>query len=79
MKRNKLRVIRADKRITQDALAARTARIAERNPKIKHVSQSRISLIENGFDAEPEERRAIARALGMPIQAVFPPPDEATR
>jgi DNA-binding XRE family transcriptional regulator len=78
--KNKLRVIRADKRITQEALAAKTERIAERVASLKSVSQTRISLIENGFEPEPDEKRSIARALRLPIHEIFPePPDEATR
>lgn len=61
--RNRLRVVRAEQRVTQEQVAAKT--------KFK-LTQTRISLIENGAEPTDAEKRVIARALRVPIQDVFP-------
>lgn len=60
---NRLRVVRADKRVKQETLELKTG-----------IPQSRISQIENEY-VEPTktERTAIARALKVKVQDVFPP------
>lgn len=63
---NRLRVIRADKRITQEQLEARTIQLKKR------ITQTRISQIENGAIADEGERKVLARALRLPLQDVFP-------
>jgi transcriptional regulator with XRE-family HTH domain len=70
---NRLRVVRAEKRVTQEELEARTDRLKKR------VTQSRISLIENGAEADASEQRVLARALRVPVQDVFPAPEAASR
>lgn len=60
---NRLRVIRAERRITQEQVAAKTH---------NRITQTRISLIENGVEPTDDEKRVIARALRVPIHDVFP-------
>lgn len=70
MTTNRLRVYRADRRVTQEALEEKTAKLRHR------VTQTRISLIENGvIPAEDDEKKVLARALKASIAEVFP--DEA--
>jgi transcriptional regulator with XRE-family HTH domain len=61
---NRLRIVRAEKRVTQEALERRTR---------GRISQTKVSQIENGY-LEPtlEEARLIARALDVPIREIFP-------
>ena len=60
---NRLRVVRAEQRVTQGQVAAKT----------KSLTQTRISLIENGYaEPTPAEKKAIARALRVQVQDVFP-------
>lgn len=60
---NKLRVFRAERRMTQRKLS-RKARI---NP-------TRISFIENGHvDPTDEERNRLAKVFGVPVSDLFPP------
>lgn len=60
---NRLRVVRAEQHVTQEQVAAKT----------KSLTQTRISLIENGYaEATATEKKAIARALRVPVQEVFP-------
>lgn len=62
---NRLRVVRAEQRITQVALAHKS-----------RVAASRISLIENGWIMPTStERERLARALKVDIAEVFPTPD----
>lgn len=60
--KNRLRVMRAEKRMTQMSVATK----AKMHP-------SRLSYIENGH-VEPSgmERAAIARALRVPVHEIFP-------
>jgi DNA-binding XRE family transcriptional regulator len=61
--KNRLRIVRAEKRVTQIVLANR----AKINPP-------RISHIENGhITPSSTEKSAIARALRVPVHEVFPP------
>jgi transcriptional regulator with XRE-family HTH domain len=63
---NRLRVVRAEKRVTQEQIETRTKR---------QITQSRVSLIENGqAEATDAEKRLIARALRASVQEVFPEP-----
>ncbi len=65
--RNRLRVLRAERRITQLALARKT-----------RINPTRISFIENGHvDPTPDERDRLARALKTEVAELFPPADEA--
>ena len=61
-KRNRLRVLRAERRMAQRELAARLS-----------VTQSAVSLWESG-EMEPtlERKRDLARALGVPQKALVP-------
>lgn len=64
---NRLRVWRADRRLTQLLLARKS-----------HVSTTRISLIENELlEATEREREALARALRVPVTDIFPPAQES--
>lgn len=70
---NRLRVVRAERRVTQEQIEERTQ---------KRITQTRVSQIENG-DADPtaEEKRLLAKVLREPIYKIFPkpePPQEAT-
>lgn len=59
---NRLRVWRADRRLTQLLLARKSG-----------VSPTRISFIENRLvDATEDERKQLARALKVEIAEVFP-------
>jgi len=59
---NRLRVVRAEKRISQIDAAAKA-----------RVSINRWWRIENGYnDATPEERQRIAQALGVDVEIAFP-------
>lgn len=59
---NRLRVLRAEKRITQIDLALKA-----------HISLNRYWRIENGYATpEPDERSAIARALDADQSEAFP-------
>jgi transcriptional regulator with XRE-family HTH domain len=64
---NRLRVVRADKRVTQEQIETRTK---------KRITQTRVSQIENGSDPTPGEMKLIARALRVPVEDVFPPMPE---
>lgn len=65
-KPNRLRVLRADRHITQLTLA-RKAR----------VNVTRLSFIENGLtEPKPEERDKLARALKASVAEVFPAVDQ---
>jgi len=59
--KNRLRMVRAERRLTQIRLALRA-----------RIHQSRLSLIENGY-AEPtkEERERIAKALQLSEADIF--------
>lgn len=60
--RNKLRVLRAEKRLTQLDAAARAK-----------IGATRFWKIENGYiEPTPEERTAIARALRVAVSDAFP-------
>lgn len=65
---NRLRVVRAEKRVTQEQIEART----------KHrITQTRLSRIENGYDDPSEDdKKLIARALRVTVEEVFPPEAE---
>ncbi len=59
---NRLKVIRAEKRITQFRLAL-----------LSNITQSRLSYLENSLLAPTEEEKArLARALGVTVQDIFP-------
>ena len=59
---NRLRVFRADKRVSQMVLATKTG-----------VAVHNIWKIENGYrDATPEERRAFAAFFKVSIDEIFP-------
>ena len=59
---NRLRVLRAERRVTQLTLARRA-----------HVNPTRISFIENGHvEPTPEERDRLARALKVAVTDAFP-------
>ena len=59
---NRLRVARAERRISQWRLAMRA-----------RIHPSRVWRIENGIvDATPRERRTLARLLKMPETAIWP-------
>ena len=59
---NRLRVVRADRRLTQRMIASRT-----------HITQTRISSIELGYIEPTEsEQKRIARALKASLIEVFP-------
>jgi DNA-binding XRE family transcriptional regulator len=60
---NRLRVVRAEQRLTQGQVATKTR---------DRLTQTRISLIENGVEPTDEEKRVIAKALRLPIEVVFP-------
>lgn len=60
---NRLRVVRAEKHVTQEQIEARTH---------KRITQTRVSQIENGAEPTSDEKRLIAKALRMPIRDVFP-------
>ena len=65
---NRLRVVRAEKRVTQEQIEQRTK---------KRITQTRISQIENGqADPSEDEKRIIARALKVEVQDVFPEPQQ---
>ncbi len=60
--KNRLRVVRADRRITQMDTALKSG-----------VSLSRLWRIENGYrEATPQEQAAIARVLKADVAEVFP-------
>lgn len=66
---NRLRVLRAEKRVTQERLEARTK-----------ISQTRISQIENGYvEATSDERRLLAKALRVNVADAFPPDQAVSR
>lgn len=66
---NRLRVWRAERHVTQLALADTTG-----------LPQSRISLIENRYvEANSDERNQLAAALGVEVDDVFPPIDNSAR
>jgi transcriptional regulator with XRE-family HTH domain len=59
---NQLRVIRAQKRVTQFQLRLQTG-----------LNATKISFIENGLiEAKPEEMKKLARALGVAPEEIFP-------
>jgi transcriptional regulator with XRE-family HTH domain len=59
---NQLRVLRAQKRVSQLEIAAGAG-----------IGATRYWKIENGYtEPTPEERRAIARALGVSIRKAWP-------
>ncbi len=59
---NRLRVLRAEKRVSQHQVA-----------QALRCSQSRVSLLENGF-APPTENdvKRLVRLLGVPASEIFP-------
>jgi DNA-binding XRE family transcriptional regulator len=62
--KNRLRVLRAEKRVTQEQLEHRTR---------GRISQTKISLIErDGYAPTATEQRIIARALRVSVEEVFP-------
>lgn len=62
---NRLRVVRAERHITQFALAYKS-----------RVSPSRISMFENGhLEPTSDEKDRLARALKTDVAIVFPVPD----
>lgn len=63
---NRLRVVRAEKRVTQEQIEARTQ---------KRITQTRVSQIENGAEPTNDEKKLIARALKAQVEEVFPVPD----
>lgn len=64
---NRLRLLRAERRLTQMLLWRKCG-----------IAASRISLIENGVvEATHEERTAIAKALKVSVNDIFPPSEEA--
>jgi transcriptional regulator with XRE-family HTH domain len=64
--RNRLRVLRAERRMTQFKTAQRAG-----------LQPSRLSLIENGHVEPTEaERLKLARALGVEVTAAFPVPED---
>lgn len=59
---NRLRVVRAEKRISQFRLRLETG-----------INASKISFIENDLvEAEPAEKKKLAKALGVPVSEIFP-------
>ena len=65
---NRLRVLRAEQRKTQWALA-----------QAADINSGRLSMIENGhIDPTQRERAALARVLGVDEAAAFPPADTVT-
>lgn len=59
---NRLRVLRAERRMTQLTVARRAG-----------VNQSRMSFIENGLvEATVEERKRLARVFGVAVDEAFP-------
>jgi putative transcriptional regulator len=61
-RRNRLRVLRAERRISQLDLASKTG-----------ISTTRIWKIENGYaDATPTDRARLARFFRVPVTDVFP-------
>lgn len=61
---NRLRVVRAEKRVTQEQIESRTK---------NRITQTRVSQIENGYaDPSDDEKKLIARALKVDVQEVFP-------
>lgn len=61
---NRLRVIRAEQRVTQEQIEAKTK---------KRITQTRVSRIENGYDDPTEaEKRLLAKVLKTPIDEIFP-------
>lgn len=66
---NRLRVVRAEKRVTQEQIETRTK---------NRISQTRVSKIENGSaDPTDDEKKLIARALKTTVEDVFPVPAES--
>lgn len=63
---NRLRVVRAEKRITQEQIEAKTK---------KRITQTRVSLIENGAEATADEKKLIAKALNASVAEIFPEPE----
>jgi len=64
---NRLRVLRAERRLTQMLLSRKS-----------RVSTSRISLIENGLvDPASKERERLASALGVQVDEAFPLQEQA--
>ena len=62
--KDRFREIRVVKRIKQENLEAKT-----------HISQSRISLIENGHvNATKKEMEKLAKALGVRVGDIWPKP-----
>ena len=61
---NRLRVVRAEQRITQEQIELKTR---------KQISQTRLSRIENGYDAPTDrEKRLLAKVLKTPMETIFP-------
>ena len=66
---NRLRVLRAEQRKTQWAVALAA-----------NINPGRLSLIENShIDPTPRERAALARVLGVDEAVAFPPAEESER
>jgi transcriptional regulator with XRE-family HTH domain len=67
---NRLRVVRAEQRITQEQIEEKTK---------KRITQTRVSNIENGYDEPTEqEKRLLAKVLKTPVQDIFPPDSGAS-
>lgn len=61
---NRLRVVRAERRVTQQEIAAKTQ---------KRITQTRVSRIENGYDEPTDrEKQLLAKVLKTPVQEIFP-------
>ena len=58
---NRLREVRVVKRVTQFQLRVTTG-----------IHQSKISMIKNGLIEPMEEKRRLAKALGVGVQEVWP-------
>lgn len=65
---NRLRVLRAERRMTQLTLATKTG-----------LNVARISYFENGLSAPTDkQRKRLARALKADVAEVFPEPTDAS-
>lgn len=68
MSKNRLRVLRAEREVTQLQLSRKTK-----------INQSKLSLIENGYvDPSETERSVIADALESTVGEIFPPEQVAS-
>lgn len=65
-KANRLRILRAERRLTQRAVAAKL-----------HVSQSTYSLWETAFlEPDGKTRRQLAKVFRVPVEALIAAPQE---